>query len=138
MKTVQESLKEFEAMLPNIENRADLIALRRKLIGEEYAETIEALDFLAAELTKENPDSKKAEELLKDLTKELADLTYVVYGTAVCFGVDLDKGFESVHRSNMSKLEAKAGHRDDGKLLKGENYVAPDMAEAIENNTLLD
>jgi predicted HAD superfamily Cof-like phosphohydrolase len=65
----------------------------------------------------------------KKLTKELADLLYIVYGTAVTFGLPLEEVFTEVHRSNMSKLGAdgKPLYRADGKVLKGPNYQEPDL-----------
>lgn len=89
--------------------------LRYELITEE-------LDEVLAEL---NPDLNKAK-----LAKELADLLYVVYGTAISFGIDIDRVFEEVHKSNMSKLgdDGKPVHRDDGKVMKGPNYRLPDLS----------
>ena len=65
--------------------------------------------------------------------KELCDLLYVVYGTGVAFGFDLDGAFEEVHRSNMSKLgeDGKPIYRYDGKVLKGPNYFEPSMAPFV-------
>jgi NTP pyrophosphatase (non-canonical NTP hydrolase) len=60
------------------------------------------------------------------LAKELADLLYVVYGTALCFGIDLHRVLEAVHLSNMSKLPATL--RADGKVLKGPSYQPPDLS----------
>ena len=60
------------------------------------------------------------------LTKELSDLLYVVYGTALAFGLPLDPAFNRVHESNMSKLvDGKPLYREDGKVLKGPNYQPP-------------
>jgi predicted HAD superfamily Cof-like phosphohydrolase len=78
--------------------------LRVKLIQEEFDELKEAL----------------AVEDLSSIAKEMADLLYVVYGTAVSYGIDLDPIFREVHRSNMSKV---GGHkREDGKWVKPATY----------------
>ena len=62
------------------------------------------------------------------IAKELADLLYVVYGTAVSFGIPIDEVFDEVHRSNMSKLvDGKPVKREDGKVLKGPNYKPPQL-----------
>lgn len=92
-------------------------ALRLKLITEEYNEVKEAI---------ENGN-------LVDIAKELSDLLYVVYGTAVSFGIDIDTVFDEVHRSNMSKLgsDGKPIYRDDGKVLKGANYVPADVERLL-------
>jgi predicted HAD superfamily Cof-like phosphohydrolase len=64
----------------------------------------------------------------------LADIAYVVYGTALTYGIDLDSVLREVHRSNMSKLDhdGKPLIREDGKVLKSERYFPPDIASALE------
>lgn len=78
--------------------------LRMKLMQEEFDELKEAM-------------------VTQDLTgvaKELADLLYVVYGTAVAYGMDMEPVFREVHRSNLSKV---GGHkRADGKWVKPPTY----------------
>lgn len=73
-------------------------------------------------------------EELTELAKELADLVYVAYGTAVSFGIDLDAVIAEVHRSNMSKLgeDGKPLLRADGKALKPPGYVPPDLTGVLE------
>ena len=63
----------------------------------------------------------------------LADIAYVVYGTALTYGIDLDSALREVHRSNMSKLgnDGKPLIRDDGKVLKSERYFPPDIASVL-------
>lgn len=88
------------------------LTLRYRLITEEYQEFVEAL-------------------LLRDfigMVDALGDLVYVIYGTAIECGVDLDEVLNIIQRSNISKLGAD-GHpiiRDDGKVLKGPNFIAPE------------
>lgn len=91
--------------------------LRLALIEEEYREVLEAI---------ENDD-------LANFAKELADLIYVVNGFALEAGIDLDKVFAEVHRSNMSKLGAdgKPIYREDGKVLKGPNYSEADVESVL-------
>lgn len=84
-------------------------ALRVKLIQEEFDELKEAL----------------ASDDLSSIAKEMADLLYVVYGTAVSYGIDMDPVFREVHRSNMSKV---GGHkREDGKWVKPATYSPADI-----------
>ena len=86
--------------------------LRIQLIKEEFNELKEAL----------------AREDLASIAKEMADLLYVVYGTAVSYGIDMDPVFREVHRSNMSKV---GGHkREDGKWVKPATY-SPALIEPI-------
>ena len=79
-------------------------SLRVRLIQEEFDELTEAL----------------ARGTITAVAKELADLLYVVYGTAVSCGIDMEPVFREVHRSNMSKV---GGHkRADGKWVKPPHY----------------
>jgi len=89
--------------------------LRIRLIQEEFEELKEAL----------------VRGDLESISKELADLLYVVYGTAVSHGIDLDPVFREVHRSNMSKVGGYK--REDGKWVKPATYspacIEPILAE---------
>ena len=98
----------------------ELIDLRYNLINEEALEVEDEL----------YPGSNSTADIdRKNLTKELADLMYVVIGTAVTFGLPLREVFEETHKSNMSKLgpDGKPILRSDGKILKGENYHEPNI-----------
>lgn len=99
----------------------DLLSMRIELILEETKEVV--LEAFREDAFG-NLKIDKAE-----LTKELADLLYVVYGMAVTFGLPIDEVFERVHRSNMSKLgdDGKPLYREDGKVLKGPNYEPPKL-----------
>jgi hypothetical protein len=74
-------------------------------------------------------------EDLVEYVDAVCDLIYVLAGSLVSFGVDLDACFAEVHRSNMSKLgeDGKPIVRDDGKILKGPNYTPPDLRSIIYN-----
>lgn len=86
--------------------------LRVRLIQEEFEELQHAM----------------AAQDLPGVAKELADLLYVVYGTAVSYGVDMDPVFREVHRSNLSKV---GGHkRADGKWVKPPTY-SPAQVEPL-------
>lgn len=86
--------------------------LRVTLIQEEFDELKEAL----------------ASDDLSSIAKEMADLLYVVYGTAVSYGIDMDPVFREVHRSNMSKIGGYK--REDGKWVKPATY-SPARIEPI-------
>lgn len=94
-----------------------LMNLRARLIVEEYKEVMNELG------NGTHIDFDRAA-----LAKELADLLYVVYGTAEAYNIPIDAVFDAVHTSNMQKVTA--GIVVDGKLQKPANYVAPDI-EAI-------
>lgn len=94
--------------------------LRLSLLEEEG---IEAADALC--------EWYYADGSQKDVAKELADLVYVVYGTADYLGIDLDKVLEAVHVSNMTKFDPETGkpfYREDGKVIKGPYYKPADLS----------
>ncbi len=94
--------------------------LRSSLLREEALE-------LDAELLRPPGDDN-----LEEIAKELADLVYVAYGTALSLGIYLDQAIAQVHQSNMSKLvDGKPVKRADGKVLKGPNYQPPDMSGCV-------
>ena len=66
---------------------------------------------------------------LKEAIDALTDILYVTYGAGHAFGVNLDKCFDEVQRSNMSKLgkDGKPIYNQAGKVMKGPNYFAPDL-----------
>lgn len=69
---------------------------------------------------------------LPGIAQELADCVYVLYGTALTYGIELDSVLAAVHAANMSKLgDDGAPIMQDGKVLKGPNYVKPDIAAVL-------
>ena len=90
--------------------------LRVELIAEELEELEVAID---------NDD-------MVEVADALTDLLYVVYGAGHAFGLDLDACFEEVHESNMSKIGPEGPiYREDGKVLKSENFFAPDLKSVL-------
>jgi predicted HAD superfamily Cof-like phosphohydrolase len=87
---------------------------------------------LIAEELNEFVDAMKKEDLV-EVADALTDLLYVVYGAGHAFGIDLDKCFAEVQRSNMSKLgeDGKPIYRDDGKVMKGSNFSEPELKECL-------
>lgn len=105
--------KKFGSVLNQWPPSTSEIKLRHRLIEEEFIELSDELHVMYLAIEKQN------------IAKELADLLYVVYGTAASFGINIDKVFQAVHNSNMSKsLDTK---RADGKVLKGDNYFEPEL-----------
>lgn len=104
----------------------ELLTFRYKLMLEELDEVEEAMRGVMIDLL-----SCGAPTLanVAHLLKELADLQYVLSGTAVALGMDLEECVRLVHISNMSKLgpDGKPLYREDGKILKGPDYVEPNM-----------
>ena len=91
--------------------------LRINLIEEELNEFKEAV-------------SKKD---LKEVADALTDILYVTYGAGHAFGINLDKCFEEVQNSNMSKLDenGKPIYNENGKVMKGPNYFKPDLSKFV-------
>ena len=70
---------------------------------------------------------------LKEVADALTDILYVTYGAGHAFGVNLDKCFDEVQRSNMSKLgnDGKPIYNDEGKVMKGPKYFKPDLSKFL-------
>ena len=97
----------------------------------------EKIDKLRYDLIKEELDELKEALDNKDLLEvadALTDILYVTYGAGHAFGIDLDKCFEEVQQSNMSKLDEKNEpiYNDNGKVMKGPNYFKPDLSKFIK------
>ena len=70
---------------------------------------------------------------LKEVADALTDILYVTYGAGHAFGINLDKCFDEVQQSNMSKLgdDGKPIYNDKGKVMKGPNYFKPDLTKFV-------
>ena len=104
--------------LPTVPDEATC-ELRVRLIDEEFSELKEAL-------TKQE---------LIGIAKELADLLYVVYGTAVSYGIDMGPVFREVHRSNLSKVGGYK--RVDGKWVKPPTYSPAHLEPILEEQSAI-
>ena len=95
-----------------------VLKLRIDLIKEELCELEEAI---------KNKD-------LIEVADALTDILYVTYGAGHSFGINLDACFDEVQRSNMSKLDlnGKPIYSQQGKVLKGPNYFAPNLSKFIK------
>ena len=74
------------------------------------------------------------EKDLKEVADALTDILYVTYGAGCAYGIDLDKCFKEVQRANMSKLgkDCKPIYNEKGKVMKGPNYLEPNLKQFIE------
>jgi predicted HAD superfamily Cof-like phosphohydrolase len=103
------------------------------MIPEDVDERCLRMDLLEEEF-KEYMDAEQKLDLV-GIADALADIIYIACGTAVSYGIPLDKVFEEVHRSNMSKLvDGKVIRREDGKILKPEGWTSPQI-DKILNET---
>ena len=118
-----ESVKKFmETFGQEIKKKAEfpsdkITSLRHDLIKEELNELKEAID---------NKD-------ITEVADALTDILYVTYGAGHAFGINLDKCFDEVQNSNMSKLgsDGKPIYNDKGKVMKGPNYFKPELTKFI-------
>ena len=118
-----ESVRKFmETFGQEIKEKADfpnekITTLRYELIKEELNELKDAID-------------KKD---LKEVADALTDILYVTYGAGHAFGINLDKCFNEVQNSNMSKLglDGKPIFNDKGKVMKGPNYFKPNLSKFV-------
>ena len=112
METFGQEIKE-KASFPNDK----ITSLRYDLIKEELDEFKEAIE-------------KKD---IKEVADALTDILYVTYGAGHAFGIDLDKCFEEVQNSNMSKLgqDGNPIYNESGKVMKGPNYFKPDLSKFV-------
>ena len=94
-----------------------IIQLRYELIKEELEELNQAIK----------------DRDMKEVADALTDILYVTYGAGHAFGIDLDKCFEEVQSSNMSKLgsDGKPIYNESGKVMKGPNYFKPKLSKFI-------
>ena len=112
METFGQEIKE-KASFPDDK----ITSLRYDLIEEELSELKEAM----------------VKKDIKEVADALTDILYVTYGAGHAFGIDLDKCFEEVQNSNMSKLgsDGKPIYNDKGKVMKGPNYFKPDLGKFV-------
>ena len=89
-------------------------------------------DLIKEELD-ELEQAMKAKDL-KEIADALTDILYVTYGAGHAFGINLDKCFEEVQMSNMSKLgkDGKPIYNEFGKVMKGPDYFKPDLSKFIK------
>jgi len=118
-----ESVKKFmQTFGQEVKTRADfpndkITKLRLDLIREELSELEEAIE-------------KKD---IKEVADALTDILYVTYGAGHAFGINLDKCFEEVQNSNMSKLgsDGKPIYNESGKVMKGPDYFKPNLNKFV-------
>ena len=89
------------------------------------------IDLIKEEL-EELSEAMKNKDLL-EVADALTDILYVTYGAGHAFGIDLDKCFEEVQNSNMSKLDENGDpiYNESGKVMKGPNYFKPDLSRFV-------
>jgi predicted HAD superfamily Cof-like phosphohydrolase len=118
----------------------DKVGIFMKTFGQEVknqpALSSDKINNLRYDLIKEElaelKDAMEKKDLL-EIADALTDILYVTYGAGHAFGIDLDKCFEEVQNSNMSKLDesGKPIYNESGKVMKGPNYFKPDLSKFV-------
>ena len=117
------------------------VGIFMKTFGQEVKNkpsfSTDKINKLRIDLIKEGLDELSEAMKNKDLLEvadALTDILYVTYGAGHAFGIDLDKCFDEVQNSNMSKLglDGKPIFNDQGKVMKGPNYFKPDLSKYIK------
>ena len=116
------------------------VGIFMKTFGQEVKDkpafSTEKINKLRIDLIKEELDelteAMKNNDLL-EVADALTDILYVTYGAGHAFGIDLDKCFDEVQNSNMSKLDenGKPIYNESGKVMKGSNYFKPDLSKFV-------
>ena len=106
-------------------------------VKQQASLSTEKINTLRISLIEEELEElKKAikEKDIKEVADALTDILYVTYGAGHAFGIDLDKCFDEVQNSNMSKLgdDGKPIYNESGKVMKGPNYFKPDLKKFIK------
>ena len=112
MKTFDQEVKTKPGLSSNKIN-----SLRLSLINEELEELVKAM----------------SENNILEVADALTDILYVTYGAGHAFGINLDKCFNEVQQSNMSKLgsNGKPIYNESGKVMKGPNYFKPNLSKFL-------
>ena len=119
-----ESVKNFmQTFGQEVKSKAEfpnekIVHLRYELIKEELDELNQAIK----------------DKDLKEVADALTDILYVTYGAGHAFGINLDKCFDEVQKSNMSKLDlnGKPLYHENGKVMKGPNYFKPNLNKFLK------
>ena len=118
----------------------DKVGIFMKTFGQDVKNkpslSTDKINELRLSLIKEELDELKEAMKNKDLLEvadALTDILYVTYGAGHAFGIDLDKCFEEVQNSNMSKLDenGKPIYNESGKVMKGPKYFKPDLSKFV-------
>ena len=116
------------------------VGIFMKTFGQELKTkselSTEKINKLRISLIEEELDELKLaikENNIKEVADALTDILYVTYGAGHAFGINLDKCFEEVQNSNMSKLgdDGKPNYNEHGKVMKGPSYFKPDLNKFI-------
>ena len=125
MNNFQKVKKFMQTFAQEVKNETEfpsekIIQLRYELIKEELEELNQAIK----------------DRDMKEVADALTDILYVTYGAGHAFGVDLDKCFDEVQNSNMSKLgsDGKPIYNENGKVMIGPNYFKPDLNKFLKNS----
>ena len=123
-----------------LENIFEKVKIFMKTFGQEIKKnsslSSEKINKLRVSLIEEELDELKQaikDNNIKEVADALTDILYVTYGAGHAFGIDLDKCFDEVQNSNMSKLgeDGRPIYNENGKVMKGPNYFKPNLAKFV-------
>ncbi len=123
-------------MMSNFDDVKNFMNLYEQEVKTKPSFPNEKIVQLRYDLIKEELDELSVaikDEDIVEVADALTDLLYVVYGAGHSFGIDLDKCFAEVQRSNLSKLniDGKPIYNENGKVMKGPNYSKPNLKQFL-------
>ena len=123
-------MSNFEDVKTFMKTFGQMVRTKPQFPGEETMQL--RYDLIKEELN-ELEQAMKTKDL-KEVADALTDILYVTYGAGYAYGINLDKCFKEVQRANMSKLgkDGKPIYNDRGKVMKGPNYLAPNLKQFVE------
>lgn len=127
-KTMQAKVEEFmKACGQEVKTRPELVDEKTRVLRKDLmVEELEGVDELLWSMHKGD---------IVGIADGLADLLYVVLGTAAAYGIDAEAVFNEVHRSNMTKVgpDGTVIRREDGKILKPDTFSPADVATVVDH-----
>ena len=123
-------MSNFEDVKTFMKTFGQMVRTKPQFPGEETMQL--RYDLIKEELN-ELEQAMKTKDL-KEVADALTDILYVTYGAGCAYGIDLDKCFKEVQRANMSKLgnDGKPIYNEKGKVMKGPNYLEPNLKQFVE------
>ena len=123
-------MSNFEDVKKFMETFGQIVRTKPQLPDKETMQL--RYDLIEEELN-ELEHAMKSKDL-KEVADALTDILYVTYGAGYAYGIDLDNCFKEVQRSNMSKLgkDGKPIYNEKGKVMKGPNYLKPNLKQFVE------
>ena len=123
---------DYVAKLKEFHNKFDCVTNPKTTIGDKKTRRLRQA-LMKEELLEELIPAMEAEDII-EIADGLGDLLYVTFGLAIAYGIDIDRVFQEVHESNMTKMwsDGTVHYREDGKILKPDTYKPVDLSWVLE------